>query len=92
MIQQNKSKVYPVIDYRELNQHLSEVTADVNICANTLRKWHLQRSNIFLLNQRAAYLQMHIHKTLAISDNVQWQKVLLDQTKILTNITINEVH
>ena len=39
VIQQNKQKVRPVLDYRELNDHVDLFTARADICTEKLREW-----------------------------------------------------
>ena len=39
VIQQNKQKVRPVLDYRELNDHMDPFTACEDICTKKLREW-----------------------------------------------------
>lgn len=38
VIQHNKSKVRPVLDYRELNQYIEAYTADADVCGNGTRR------------------------------------------------------
>ena len=39
VIQQNKQKVRPPLDYRELNDHVGPFTARADICTEKLREW-----------------------------------------------------
>ena len=39
ILQQNKTKVRPVMDYQELNHHVNVFMANADICAAKLRKW-----------------------------------------------------
>ena len=39
IIQQNKQKVRPVLDYRELNDPVDPFTACADICTKKLREW-----------------------------------------------------
>jgi len=62
--QENKGKVRPVLDYRELNQFVSSHTAEGEVCQETLRKWRRMGEKVVLLDLRKAYLQLHVYKTL----------------------------
>ena len=64
VVQQNKSKVRPVIDYRELNQYVDTFTADANVCASKQREWHQHGSNVSLLDLRRACLQVRVSESL----------------------------
>ena len=64
VIQQNKQKVRPVLDYRELNDHVDPFTARVDICTEKLREWRRVGSNVSVLDLRKAYLQVHVHQSL----------------------------
>ena len=39
MIQHNKHKVYSVMDYRELNEHVDTFEDDADVCAAKMREW-----------------------------------------------------
>ena len=39
VVQKNKAKVRPVLDFRELNQHIEPFTANADVCAEKMRKW-----------------------------------------------------
>ena len=64
VVQQNKSKVRPVLDFRELNGYIDAYTAHADICMQKLREWRKKGSNVSVLNLRRAYLQVHVHKSL----------------------------
>ena len=64
VIQQNKEKVRPVLDYRELNEHVDAFTARADVCAQKLREWRRAGSNVSMLDLRKAYLQIHVHRSL----------------------------
>lgn len=63
-VQPNKDKVCPVLDYRELNQHIDAFTADADIYATKLWEWFQQGVNVALLALQSPYLQIHIHESL----------------------------
>lgn len=50
VIQQNKEKVRPVLDYRELNEHVDAFTAHADVCAQKLREWRQAGSNVSVLD------------------------------------------
>ena len=56
--QGNKSKVRPVLDYRELNSHVPAHTADADVCADTLRRWRRHGANVAIVDLKRAYLQL----------------------------------
>ena len=56
--QDNKSKVRPVLDYRELNGHVNVHTADADVCIDTLRKWRRNGANVAVVDLKRAYLQL----------------------------------
>ena len=64
VVQQNKDKVRPVLDYRELNQYVDAFTADADVCASKLREWRQQGANVSLLDLRKAYLQIQVDESL----------------------------
>ena len=62
--QQNKSKVCPVLDFRELNGFVDAYTAHADVCAQKLREWRKKDSNVSVLDLRRAYLQVREYKSL----------------------------
>ena len=64
VVQQNKNKVRPVLDYRELNSFVSSHTAESEVCGEKLRCWRRMGSNLCLLDLRDAYLQVHVDEDL----------------------------
>ena len=64
VLQQNKIKVHPVMDYWKLNHHVDAFTANADICATKLHEWRQKSANVSLLNLRRAYLQIRVHETL----------------------------
>ena len=63
IVQQNKLKVRPVLDIRELNRYVDAYTAHADVCAQKLREWRKKGSNVSVLNLRRAYLQVCVHKS-----------------------------
>ena len=39
ILQENKQQVWPVMDYRKLNEHVNACTANADVCAQTMREW-----------------------------------------------------
>ena len=62
--QRNKDKVRPVLDYRELNGHITAHTADADVCAEQLRLWRRHGGNVAIIDLRKAYLQLHVDEKL----------------------------
>ena len=56
----NKSKVRPVMDYRELNGFVTAHTADTDVCADQLRRWRRHGANVAVVDLKRAYLQVHV--------------------------------
>ena len=64
VIQQNKGKVRPVLDFRELNTRVDAFTADTDVSADRLREWRKQGVNVSVIDLEKAYLQIRIHHSL----------------------------
>ena len=64
ILQENKTKVRPVMDYRELNHHVDAFTATADVCAVKLCEWQQKGANVSLLDLRRAYLQIRVCETL----------------------------
>ena len=64
VVQLNKSKVRPVMDYRELNESVSSHTAESDVCGEKLRKWRKMGTNLSIVDLRKAYLQLHVDESL----------------------------
>jgi ribonuclease HI len=60
VVQPNKDKVRPVLDYRELNQYVSSHTAGSEVCGEKLRLWRKMGEQVSTIDLRKAYLQIHI--------------------------------
>ncbi|KAK4312976.1 hypothetical protein Pmani_015641 [Petrolisthes manimaculis] len=70
VVQENKKKVRPVLDFRELNSYVDVHTAEADICAEKLREWRRRGQKVALLDLRKAYLQIHVHPSLWSSQTV----------------------
>ncbi|XP_076049741.1 uncharacterized protein LOC143030477 [Oratosquilla oratoria] len=66
VVQPTKSKIRPVLDFRELNQFVKCHTGDdfVDVCSETLRRWRRMREASTVVDLRAVYLQIHVTKKL----------------------------
>ncbi|XP_043206517.1 uncharacterized protein LOC122372905 [Amphibalanus amphitrite] len=64
VVQENKAKVRPVLDFREMNTHLDTFTADVDVCSEKLREWRRTGEKVALLDLKKAYLQIHVEESL----------------------------
>ena len=64
ILQESKQKVRPVMDYRELNEHVNAYTANADVCAQTMREWRQQGPKAAIVDLRRAYLQIHVDKSL----------------------------
>lgn len=60
VVQPNKGKTRPVLDFRELNQFVSSHTAASDVCGEKLRSWRRMGTNVCLIDLRKAYLQLHV--------------------------------
>ena len=64
VVQQNKKKVRPVLDFRELNSYVDAHTAEADVCVEKLREWRRRGQKVALMDLRKAYLQIHVHPSL----------------------------
>ena len=64
VVQENKQKTRPVLDYRELNTFVSSHTAESDVCAEKLRQWRKMGESVTMIDLRKAYLQIRIHPSL----------------------------
>ena len=64
IVQENKQKVHPVMDYSEFNEYVDANTVGADVCANKLREWRQQRSDVAVLDLGRTYLQIHIERIL----------------------------
>lgn len=61
VVQLNKKKVRPVLDYRELNTHVkSNPGVEASVCGEKLREWRRMGTSVAMLDLSKAYLQLHI--------------------------------
>ena len=72
VVQVNKDKVRPVLDFRELNEHVSNHPGtDAAVCSETLRRWRRIPGRLKIVDLKSAYLQVHVTEGLW-----QYQQVL----------------
>ena len=64
VLNRNKDKVRPVLDFRQLNCHLDAHTADADVCAEKLREWRRRGTTTALIDLRKAYLQIHVDESM----------------------------
>ena len=64
ILQESKQKVRPVMDSRELNEHVNAYTANADVYAQTMREWQQQGPKAAIVDLRWAYLQIHVDKSL----------------------------
>ena len=64
VVQTNTEMVRPVLDFRELNQHVSRHTAESEVCCSKLRWWRKLGNNLAVIDPSKAYLQIHVHPDL----------------------------
>ena len=64
IVQHNKGKVRPVMDYHELNDYVEVYTAHADVCSQKLRDWRWKGSDVSVLHLRKAYLQVNVHCSL----------------------------
>lgn len=65
VVQANKNKVRPVMDYREVNEFVEcHPGADAAACDETIRRWRRMGEPLKILDLKSAYLQIHIDSSL----------------------------
>ena len=65
VVQENKKRVRPVLDFRELNEFVECHTgSEVAVCDETLRQWRRLPGNLKLVDLKSAYLQIHVDESL----------------------------
>ena len=64
VVQPNKAKVRPVLDFREMNRYVSSYTGDADLCAVKLREWRRKGKNGAILDLRTAYFQLMVDQCL----------------------------
>ena len=68
VVQHNKGKVRPVLDFRELNTYIDTYTADSDFCSDRLREWWKQGTNVCHRSKAGLLTSAHSRVALAVSD------------------------
>ena len=58
IVQHNKGRMRPVMDYHELKDNVEAYTARADVCM--MRDWRRKGSDVTVLDLRKAYLQGHV--------------------------------
>lgn len=82
VVQRNKKKVRPVMDFRELNSHLVSFTGESAVCGEKLREWRQLGPNCSMLDLTKAYLQVHIEKALWPFQTIRFRGRLYALTRL----------
>lgn len=88
IVQPNKDKVRPVMDFRELNSYLSLHTADADVCGDKIREWRRGGRDISLIDLRKAYLQVHVHPSLWRYQTVVYKGDRFCMTRMMFGLNI----
>ena len=64
VIQPNKGKARPVMDFREMNSQVEAFTGDADVCHEKIREWRRMGDDVALLDLKKAYLQIHVEEAL----------------------------
>lgn len=64
VVQDNKAKVRPVLDYREINSYVDAFTRDADVCAEKMREWRALGVNAAILDLKTAYMQIRVDRSL----------------------------
>lgn len=60
VVQANKEKVRPVLDFRELNEHVSSHTGQAVVCSDKIRRWRKLGTRLSIVDLKKAYLQIRV--------------------------------
>jgi transposase InsO family protein/ribonuclease HI len=83
VIQENKKKIRPVLDFRELNKFVECHTgSEVAVCDETLRKWRRLPGCLKLVDLKSAYLQVHVDESLWPFQQVRYKGDLYCLTRL----------
>ena len=56
VVQENKGKVRPVMDYRKVHEHVDAHTANADVCIDKIREWRKMGVNVRALDLKNACL------------------------------------
>ena len=83
VVQANKNKVRPVMDFRELNQFVEcHPGADAAACNETLRRWRRMAEPLKMLDLKSAYLQIRVDDSLWPFQQVSYKGRLYCLTRL----------
>jgi len=82
VVQEQKNKVRPVMDYREVNRYVESHTAASAVCDETLRRWRKMSCRFTMLDLRSTYLQLHVDPKLWRYQVVQFKGVRYCLTRL----------
>lgn len=74
VVQSNRSKVQPIMDYKELNGFVNMFTANADVCAQKLWEWQHEVSDVAILDLKRVYLKVHVYKLLWPYQTVMLQR------------------
>ena len=76
VVQANKNKVRPVMDFRELNEFVEcHLGTHAAACDKTVRRWRHMREPLKVLDLKSAYLKIHIDSSLWPFQQVYYRPV-----------------
>ena len=73
VVQRNKGKMRPVLDFRELNTFIETFTANTDACADKLRDWRRFGENFSIIDLSSAYMQLKIDEKLWAHQTVMFR-------------------
>lgn len=83
VVQENKDKVRPVMDFRELNMFVeSHPGIDASVCDETMREWRRLPEPLRLVDLKSAYLQIHIDHSLWSYQRVVFKGQMYNLTRL----------
>ena len=91
VVQKNKTKVRPVLDFRELNEHIQPFTANADVCAEKIRQWRKKGSNVALIDLTKAYLQIAMDEELWPYQTVVYEGERLCLTRLGFGLNVGPV-
>ena len=83
VVQANKNKVRPVMDFRELNEFVEcHPGTDAATSDETVQRWRRMREPLKVLDLKSAYLQIHIYSSLWPFQQVYYRGKLYCLTRL----------
>lgn len=64
VVQENKDKIRPVMDFRELNSYVSSHTGQSVVCGDKIRRWRRLGDRLSIVDLKKAYLQIKVDQQL----------------------------